>query len=105
MSLPYLKELVETADQASKDMVAAQEERQAELEKISDLMKHENAKPLMEMLNRDLEYYVRKAVADNNIEELANVRAYMRLIDKLNTGAQLDAIAEWAKGKIKELEQ
>lgn len=105
MSISHLKELNAESDQESKDMVNAQEERIIELEKIADLMALPGAEPLRNMLKRDVEFYIRKMVADDDASQIANIRAYFRLMDKLDTKDLRDSIYKWVEEKIKELEK
>lgn len=87
-------------DEQSKEMIRVQEEELEKLKKIADLMKHPGGEELLAMLKKDFEYYLRKTIVDNDPDQIANLRAYTRLMDKLTTGEQMDAIYAWVEEKI-----
>ena len=87
-------------DPESQELVKAQKEAADDLLKIAELMRQPNAEQLKAMIKKDLDYFIRKMVVDDDPSQIPHIAAYLRLIDKLSTGEQLDAIGMWVEEKV-----
>lgn len=77
-----------------------QQDYLSDLEDIASLMDDPRAEALKRVVKSDLETYIRQMCDSNDPTKIADVRATLKILDKLTANKELESVRIWLEEKL-----